>query len=35
MSDLPGIADRFDTARPANPLFCHQDFLEKLAEHSR
>ncbi len=25
----------FETARPANPLFCHQEFLEKLAEHDR
>jgi hypothetical protein len=25
----------FETARPANPLFCHQEFLEKLAEHGR
>lgn len=23
----------FVTARPANPLYCHQDFLEKLAHH--
>ena len=22
--------DRFETARPPNPIFCHQDFLEKL-----
>src|SRR4051794_35141038 len=35
MSDQPGLADRFDTARPANPLYCHQDFLDKLAEHNR
>jgi len=25
----------FETAKPSNPLFCHQDFLEKLAEHGR
>jgi hypothetical protein len=25
----------FETSRPANPLFCHQEFLEKLAEHGR
>jgi hypothetical protein len=25
----------FETARPSNPLFCHQEFLEKLADHSR
>src|SRR6187401_2234536 len=23
----------FVTARPANPVFCHQDLLEKLVEH--
>lgn len=28
--DLP-----FQTSRPANPLFCHQEFLEKLAEHEK
>ena len=27
--------DTFETVRPANPLFCHQDFLEKLSEHER
>ena len=27
--------DTFQTARPANPLFCHQEFLEKLSEHGR
>ena len=25
----------FETSRPPNPLFCHQEFLEKLAEHGR
>jgi hypothetical protein len=25
----------FETSRPSNPLFCHQEFLEKLAEHGR
>ncbi|MCW5981206.1 MAG: hypothetical protein KIT09_24195 [Bryobacteraceae bacterium] len=25
----------FQTARPANPVYCHQEFLEKLAEHAR
>jgi len=30
-----GLLEIFETARPANPLFCHQDFLEKLAGHSR
>lgn len=27
--------DTFETVRPANPLYCHQEFLEKLGEHSR
>ncbi len=35
MADQLSLVDTFDTSRPANPLFCHQDFLEKLAEHSR
>ena len=25
----------FETSKPPNPLFCHQEFLEKLAEHRR
>ena len=29
------LIEIFDTRKPSNPLFCHQDFLEKLAEHSR
>ena len=29
------LGNDFETARPANALFCHQEFLEKLAEHSR
>jgi hypothetical protein len=29
------LNEAFETARPPNPLFCHQEFLEKLAEHSR
>lgn len=28
------LTEVFETARPSNPLFCHQEFLEKLAEHS-
>ena len=28
------LIEVFETSRPANPLFCHQEFLEKLAEHS-
>ena len=31
----PALIDTFDTARPSNPVFCHQEFLEKLAEHGR
>jgi hypothetical protein len=29
------LVDVFETAKPANPLFCHQDFLEKLGGHAR
>ena len=25
----------FETARPANAIYCHQEFLEKLAEHNK
>jgi hypothetical protein len=25
----------FETCRPPNPLFCHQEFLEKLVDHGR
>jgi hypothetical protein len=25
----------FETSKPSNPLFCHQEFLEKLVEHGR
>lgn len=27
-------AEIFQTSRPANAIFCHQEFLEKLAEHN-
>lgn len=30
-----GFGADFETARPPNPLFCHEEFLEKLAEHGR
>ncbi len=30
-----GFLEEFETSRPSNPLFCHQEFLEKLAEHGR
>jgi hypothetical protein len=30
-----GFLEEFETSRPPNPLFCHQEFLEKLAEHGR
>lgn len=29
------LIETFETARPANAIFCHQEFLEKLAEHSK
>jgi len=29
------LVQTFETPRPSNPLFCHQEFLEKVAEHSR
>jgi len=35
MSDQLLLLETFDTSRPASSLFCHQDFLEKLAEHNR
>jgi hypothetical protein len=25
----------FETSKPSNPLFCHQEFLEKLVQHGR
>lgn len=30
-----GFTETFETLRPSHPLFCHQEFLEKLAEHNR
>src|SRR5258708_19685135 len=30
-----GILEVLETSRPPNPLLCHQQFLEKLAEHGR
>src|SRR5260370_113050 len=30
-----GFLEEFETSRPPNPLFCHQEFLERLAEHGR
>jgi hypothetical protein len=29
------LLEAFETSRPPNPVFCHQEFLEKLAEHGR
>jgi len=29
------LVDTFETARQSNALYCHQEFLEKLAEHER
>ena len=35
-SEQLGLIDEvFDTSRPPNALFCHQEFLEKLADHGR
>src|SRR5450631_3574488 len=28
-----GLIEVFETTRPSNALFCHQEFLEKLAAH--
>lgn len=28
------LVEVFETARPSNPLYCHQDFLEKLSAHT-
>lgn len=36
MSTQPGLFEKaFETAKPAHPLFCHEAFLEKVAEHAR
>ncbi len=34
-TQLDLLNESFQTSTPANPLFCHQEFLEKLAEHGR
>jgi hypothetical protein len=34
-TQLDLLNESFQTGKPANPLFCHQDFLEKLAEHGK
>jgi len=41
-SEVPVVANQqltfvedFETSRPPNPLFCHQEFLEKLVDHGR
>jgi len=34
-TQLDLLDESFRTGKPANPLFCHQEFLEKLAEHGR
>lgn len=31
--DQLGLVEIFETAKPSNALFCHQEFLEKLAAH--
>ncbi len=36
MSTQPSLFEEaFETAKPANPLFCHEAFLEKVSEHAR
>ncbi len=35
MAKQQTFLEPFQTARAANPLYCHQEFLEKLDEHSR
>ena len=34
-TQLDLLTEPFQTGQPANPLFCHQEFLEKLADHGR
>jgi len=34
-TQLDLLDESFRTGQPANPLFCHQEFLEKLAEHGK
>ena len=34
-TQLELLNESFQTGKPANPLFCHQEFLEKLAEHGK
>jgi hypothetical protein len=29
------LVETFQTSRASNPCFCHQEFLEKLAEHGK
>ncbi len=33
MNEQIGLIEVFDTSKPSNALFCHQEFLEKLAAH--
>jgi len=34
-TQLDPLNESFETGQPPSPLFCHQEFLEKLAEHGR
>ena len=34
-TQLDPLNESFETGQPHSPLFCHQEFLEKLAEHGR
>ena len=34
-SEQIGLIETFQTSKPANPIFCHEEFLEKLAVQSR
>jgi hypothetical protein len=35
VSEQIGLIEIFETSKPASPLFCHQEFLEKVADHGR
>jgi hypothetical protein len=34
-TQLELLDDSFETPKPANPLFCHEEFLDKLSQHER
>lgn len=35
VSEQIGLIETFQTAKPSNPIFCHEEFLEKLAAQNR